>query len=351
MLDTDFALFRRWPSLASRLQRVVLARLPTPVERLPSEICPSGWVKRDDLSGEPYGGNKLRKLELLLADAQRLGARRVITAGAAGSHHALATLVYGKRLGFEVSLVLFPQKRTERVVRTLLMDQGLGAELRFTRRMETVPLAVLAARWAHRHESTYVIPPGGSNALGTIGYVNAALELAEQVEAGALRGPDVVHVAAGTLGTAAGIALGLHLAGVRARVAAYRITGAIVCNRHLLTRLVREAAGVLAEGGADSADVEAVVHSTDLIAGQLGAGYGLETPAGMEAESTLREAGVRLDPTYTAKAAAGFLASARREPGAIHLFWHTLSAVEPASAAAGVTPEDLPAPFRAYLER
>lgn len=345
------ALFRRWPHLADHLPRVPLATLPTPVERLPERIAPHAWVKRDDLTGEPYGGNKLRKLEFLLADASRQGARRIITVGAAGSNHALATLVHARSLGFATTLVLFPQKRTERVLRTLLMDQGLGAELRFTRRMETVPLALLAARWAHRDEAVYVVPPGGSDAVGTLGYVSAGLELAEQVEAGELPAPAIVHVAAGTMGTAAGIALGLHLGGLPTRVAAYRITSALVCNRRVLGKLVRGAADLLAKGGIAPPEPGAVLSRVDLLDEQLGPGYGIETPAGAQAARALGGAGLSLEPTYTAKAAAGFLDALRRDPGATHLFWHTLSAVEPTAAADGVTVEDLPPPFRRYLER
>lgn len=350
-VGSELALFRRWPDLSERIPRVPLATLPTPVERLPDSIAARAWVKRDDLTGEPYGGNKLRKLELLLADAVGTGARRLITVGAAGSNHALATVVHGRRIGFATSLVLFPQRRTERVVRTLLMDHSLGAELRFTRRMESVPLALLSARWAHWGERVYVIPPGGSNARGTLAYVSAGLELAEQVEGGMLPPPDIVHVAAGTLGTAAGIALGLRMAGLSTRVAAYRITSTLVCNRRGLSKLITGAADLLAAAGIPRPDAEAAVLAVELRDEQLGRGYGLETPEGREAGRTLATAGIELDPTYTAKAAAGFLAAARENPSAVHLFWHTLSATEPAAAAEGVSVADLPAPFRRYLER
>src|SRR5690606_35113933 len=148
---------------------------------------PSGvrlLVKRDDLCARPYGGNKVRKLEFILAEAKRRGAERLITVGAVGSHHALATTVYGRAHGFRVTLVLFPQQMNEHVRRILLLDYALGAELRYTPRMETVPAAMLAARIAYRGERCRVVPPGGSDAFGTLGYVSAALELAEQIADG-----------------------------------------------------------------------------------------------------------------------------------------------------------------------
>lgn len=346
------ALFERYPAAPAHIPWAHLASLPTPVERLPEDVVRgNAWVKRDDLTGEPYGGNKLRKLEVLLAEARRRGARRLITVGAMGSHHALATTVHGRSLGFEVSLVLFPQAPTPAVIRTLLMDVGLGAELRFTRRMETVPLALLSARWAHRGDDAFVIPAGGSDPLGTLGYVSAGLELAAQVEAGQCPAPDVVHVAGGTLGTVAGLALGLAMGGLDARVDAYRITSALVTNRRALGGLIAGASAILSGAGVPVPALPEVEARVTLRDKQLGEGYGRETAAGKEATERLAGAGLRLDPTYTAKAAAGFLAAVREAPGLTHLYWHTLSAVEPVEAAAGLRPVDLPEPFRSWVGR
>src|SRR5690606_9748357 len=117
-------------------------------------------------------------------------------------------------------------------------------EIRFTPRMETVPAALLAARIARRADDPFVIPPGGSDALGTLGYVNAALELAAQIEDGSSPRPRAIHVAGGTLGTAAGLALGLAIAELDVPVFATRITGRIVCNERVLARLVTGAARI-----------------------------------------------------------------------------------------------------------
>src|SRR5690606_7123727 len=129
------ALFRRFPELAARIPWLPLGSFPTSVEPLDLDgPVPSGvrlLVKRDDLGARPYGGNKVRKLEFILAEAKRRGAERLITVGAVGSHHALATTVYGRAHGFRVTLVLFPQQMNEHVRRILLLDYALGAELRY----------------------------------------------------------------------------------------------------------------------------------------------------------------------------------------------------------------------------
>src|SRR5690606_41318971 len=119
------------------------------------------WIKRDVISAQPCGGNKVRKLEFILADAKSRGIERLITIGAVGSHHALATALYGRAHGFRVTLVLFPPPINEHVRRVLLLGHALGAELRFTPRMESRPGAMRAAPLAHRCQRLRVVAPGG----------------------------------------------------------------------------------------------------------------------------------------------------------------------------------------------
>lgn len=323
------ALFRRWPALRRRIAWLPLADVPTPVEPLALDGAADGlWIKRDDLSGSVYGGNKVRKLEFLLADARRDGVERLITAGAIGSHHVLATVVYGRRLGLRTSAVLFPQPVTDHVQAVLRLHHAFGAELRYTRRMELVPLAVWRARLAHRGERVRVIPPGGSDALGALGYASAALELAEQIERGEAPAPAAAHVAAGTLGTAAGLALGFTLAELDTRVVATRIASRLVTNRWTLRRLVRGAARLLADAGGPRVDADAALGRIELSHRRIGDGYGHPVPAARRAADRLDAAAIRVDPTYTAKAAADALAALESDGGP-RLFWHTLSARSP----------------------
>ena len=330
---TTIPLLERFPRLAERVQRLPLARLPTPVERLPLDGA-DAWIKRDDLTGEAYGGNKVRKLEFLLPEARAAGATRLITIGAYGSHHALATTVYGRAAGFDVTVVLGPQEMTPHVQEVLDAMRAHGAEVRMVGNFAAAAAGVAAAKLAHRRERVRLIAPGGSDPIGTLGYVNAALELAAQCRAGLCPVPREIHVAGGTMGTAAGLALGALLAELPTIVVAHRITSRVITNRRAARVLVDGALRLLREADPaarlpDRLDVRPrlrIEHD------QIGRGYGYATDAGAAARRWLEEhGGIGLDQTYTAKAAAGFMSAVRRAPGPM-LYWHTLSAVNPTRA-------------------
>jgi D-cysteine desulfhydrase len=306
-------------------------------------------VKRDDQTALPYGGNKVRKLEFLLAAAQSAESRRVVTAGAFGSHHALATTIYGTLAGLRVSCVLFPQPLTDHVRAVLEAIAAHGAELRFTRRLEGVPFGLQRARWAHRSERACIVPPGGSNPVGALGYVEAGLELAGQLEAGSCPVPSGIYVAAGSLGTVAGLAIGLELAGRALPVHAVRITSPLVANLRALRALVRGTLELLRPGGGELPGCDQVLASITLRHDQIGDGYGRETAAANAATAAFAAVGLRLDGTYTAKAAAALLTDqpAERPP----LFWNTLSPHEPRWQGPPLDVATLPEPFRTVLSR
>jgi D-cysteine desulfhydrase len=339
-------LFDLMPGLLPGLHWQPLGVRVTPVERHEIAGRPV-LVKRDDSTAEPYGGNKVRKLEFLLAEALAGGAGRVVTAGAFGSHHALATSVYGRLAGLRVTCVLFPQPLTDHVLEVLRLIAAQGAELRFTRRMEGVPFALRRARWWHRSERACIIPPGGSNPVGSLGYVEAGLELAAQIDAGKSPEPSRIHVAAGTLGTAAGLALGLSLAGRPLPIHAVRITSPLVTNQRALRALVRGTLALLRPAGARLPSCDEVVACVTLRHDQVGDGYGRDTAAANAAGAAFAAAGMRLDGTYTAKAAAALLADEPADPPA--LFWHTLSSREPRTAGPPLDPAAIPQPFRDLL--
>ncbi len=349
MSELPRALFRRYPALQQYLPWTPLGRFPTRIDSVAIEgrdgRTRTILVKRDDLSAGLYGGNKVRKLEYLLAEARRRQSMRLITVGAAGSHHALATTAHGRAAGFEVTIVLFPQPLTPHVRNILLMDQALGADIRWLARMEMVPVAMLQARIAHRRERPFVIAPGGSDALGTMGWVDAGLELAEQIQRGECPKPTVIHVAAGTLGTAGGLAIGLTLAGLDVPIAATRITSRLVTNERALASLVRGAAGILQRAGI-AVPVERALRTVELRHEQIGRGYGKPTEAGAQATAAFAAAGLRLDDTYTAKAAADLLAHGNES---LPLYVHTLSSTEPLHCIQATTAAQLPPAVAAYL--
>jgi 1-aminocyclopropane-1-carboxylate deaminase/D-cysteine desulfhydrase-like pyridoxal-dependent ACC family enzyme len=305
-----------------------LGHYPTLVEPVPGLSAPSCslWVKRDDLTHHVYGGNKVRKLEYLLEEARARGATRLVTVGAVGSHHVLATTYFGKQAGFQVEAVLVPQPRTEHVVEVLRADLGLGLKAFPAGSWAAAPWALVTRVAA----GARLIPLGGSNTVGTMGYVDAGRELAAQVRDGVLPEPDVCVVALGSGGTAAGLAVGFAAAGLRTRVVGVCVSGPPWALRASARHLARACGRRI---GAPSVRLE-----TD--ARFLGAGYGCRTPEGDEATTLARvHAGLTLDPTYTAKAfaAALWFVRARRAPRV--LYWHTLSSAPMGPLLAGAPEE------------
>lgn len=293
------------------------------------------WIKRDDRTGEIYGGNKVRKLEWLLAEALARGHRTVLTTGALGSNHALATTIYAQSLGLRTHLVLIPQPVTDHVRRTLLLDHAYGATLHYAPTIAAARRIVigLLVRGALRRDRPYLVPTGGSSVVGTLGYVNAGLELAEQVAAGELPEPAAVVVPLGSGGTVAGLVAGLKLAGLATQVVAVRVTDLLPPSPAMLARLATRALARLGSCGA--AVPRLVVTPADFVVRSdwLGAGYGAVTPAATEARRRVAEReGLTLETTYGAKALAATLALAHETPWRDRpiLFWHTYSSADPA---------------------
>jgi 1-aminocyclopropane-1-carboxylate deaminase/D-cysteine desulfhydrase-like pyridoxal-dependent ACC family enzyme len=299
-------------------------RYPTPVQRVDA-LSPGAadlWVKRDDLTHEVYGGNKVRKLEHLLGDALARGAKRVVTLGAAGSHHVLATTYFGTQLGLEVEAVLIPQPRSDHAIEVLCAGRALGLRAFPVRSVAAAPLAV-AGRWMR---GARFIPLGGSSVAGSMGYVDAARELAAQIREGALPEPDICLVALGSGGTAAGLAAGFDAEGLKTVVIAVCVAQPPWLVRFLALRLAR---GCARRIGPSTRTIP-LSRRLEVDERFLGRGYGHATEAGAEAMRVAHEAmGLTLDPTYTAKAFAGALFHLRAGRARHVLYWHTLSSAPP----------------------
>ena len=208
----ELPLYRRFPALR-RVPRVALATLPTPVQAVDA-LAPGQplWLKRDDLSGQPLGGNKVRALEFLLAGVRP--GDMVLTVGGAGSTHALATALYAAGLGARTTVVRWRQEMNPHAA---AVRARLGAAARcIEARSAALGLArawlMRAGRGAGGPATLHWVPPGGTSPVGMLGHVNAALELGEQIAAGALPPPARVVVPLGSGGTAAGLALGFAAA-------------------------------------------------------------------------------------------------------------------------------------------
>jgi len=315
------------------------------------------WLKNDGLYGTVYGGNKPRKLEFILPDVRRTGATSIVTFGGLGTHHGLATALYAREQGLRTVLLLVDQPVDDVVRRELCWFQQAGAILHYTgtawrTKLLVLPILLRYTDW-RRRKLPYLLPPGGSTALSSVGYVNAALELADQVAAKELPEPKTVVVALGSAGTAAGLALGLRLAGLSSRLVAVRVSDILTLTAATVARLANATARLMRRRGADLPSAKVDPADITVVSDWLGPGYGHPTPEGERARALLRERhGLALDLTYTAKTMAALLALL--EDGRLEgptLYWHTYNALPPPFAEPG--PEDyrrLPAAFHRFFE-
>ncbi|MEW6439433.1 MAG: pyridoxal-phosphate dependent enzyme [bacterium] len=346
-------LFEALPGLERRFPWISLVEGPTPVqllERLSARVGGEIWVKRDDQTSPVYGGNKPRKLEFLLAHALSAGAHTLVTAGGLGTNHGLATAIFGGKLGFHVVLGLFDQPVTEHVRRSLLLYHSFGAEMMHlgSKLRGMLQLGILERI---RRPQACFIPLGGSSPVGCLGFVNAGLELARQIERGHLPRPASIFVAVGSCGTMAGLVLGLKLAGVPVPVVGVQVAPRIVVNPRAVLRLARRTQRLL-DGGADNAAGGSLcLRDFPVETHHYGSGYGHPTAAGRSAASLLAQTeGIPLEPTYTAKTFAAVLARAgqKRGSGPV-LFWNTFNSVDLSSKAQLVDPFSLPKAFHRFF--
>ena len=359
---TDRPLFARYPGMYGVLPHVSLGTLPTPVERLQAlehvlEVPDTRvYVKRDDLSGPPYGGNKVRKLEFLLARAAKRGYKEVLTFGGAGSNHALATGLYAQTMGMKSISMLIPQPNSNGVRANLLMSLRAGIEVHQSPGMIRTALDTIGLLFARRLSTgrfPYLIAPGGTSALGMVGFVNAAFELKEQIDRGEMPEPDFLYAASGTMGTVVGLLLGLKAAGLRTKVAAVRVTEARFSSLRKAERLFRASCTLLHK--ADPAFPLLPFPQADFvfIHDFYGEAYGLYTAEAMEAVRLLEEtSGLHLEGTYTGKTFAALLGELKsgRLQGKTVLFWNTHNSHDLSAEIKGMDYKTLPKEFHGYFE-
>jgi D-cysteine desulfhydrase family pyridoxal phosphate-dependent enzyme len=301
-------------------QKVRFAHLPTPVnelERLTAELGgPDLWIKRDDLTGHAFGGNKIRKLEYLVADAQAHEADTLVTAGAVQSNHCRQTAGAAARFGMDCVLVLEGHETPEHTG-NLLLDLLFGAELVWAQDRDLMEALQITFDSAVESGSRpYLVPFGGSNAIGSAGYVEAMEEFLNQgVEVDRI----VVPVTSG--GTLAGLLAGARIHGFRGEITAIRI------GRYEGSVLEKLAAHAVETAALFGQQIELEPSDIDVREGYLAPGYAVMTELEHEAIMTFaRLEGILLDPVYTGRAAGGMLDLIRKgEIGADErvLFWHT----------------------------
>lgn len=308
--------------------RFQLLRTPTPLAEHPSLGARLGdvrfFIKRDDFGEIGGGGNKLRKLEFAVGAARRDGADTLVTFGALQSNHARLTAAVAARAGMRCELILSKRvPRSDPAYETsgnMLLMKLFGANVNLLETAED-PLERaerLVAQLRARHRRPYVIPFGGSDVLGALGYAACAQEIVGQLHAQGL-GADHVVVASGSGGTQAGLVAGFHAAGSTARVHGVSVL-------HPSAKL-KDVVSPLVEGTCEALEVSARGARVETDDRFVGEGYGIPNAGTMLAIRELASSeGLILDPVYTGKAFAGLLAAAREgrfRPGECVVFVHT----------------------------
>jgi L-cysteate sulfo-lyase len=315
----------------SRFPRLHFAHLPTPLEpmtRLSEALGgPNLWIKRDDCTGLSSGGNKTRKLEFLMADAQENKADTIITQGATQSNHARQTTAIAAKMGLECHVLLEDRTGYEDNAYVyngnVLLDQLHGstiskcpADTDMNASMET-----LAQQLRDDGKNPYIIPGGGSNEIGALGYVNAAIELMTQANDRSLQIDHLVH-ATGSSGTQAGLVLGME--GMNSGIPVYGI--GVRAPRQKQEEMVFGLAQRTAEYMGLNPDIvqrDKVVANSDYV----GEGYGLPTTAMVEAVKMMAQyEGILLDPVYSGKGFSGLVDLIRKghfKKGENVVFLHT----------------------------
>jgi len=313
--------------LPASLPIVPLATFPTAVEELLNlrellskggKAIPRLLTKRDDTIGFAFGGNKVRKMQLVAADALKRGADTLITSGGVQSNHARVTAAAAAKLGMR-SVIVVNGEAPKRPTANALLHRLLGAEVRYVaeRSLRAPEMDAAAEQLRLEGRRPYVIPIGASTPLGAAGFVQAVFELLQQIEA-----PDVIVHSTSSGGTQAGLIAGCTLAGVRTRVIGVSADEPAVTLARDVRAILNGLEALLGLEAGAFASCEVVVDDSF-----VGGGYGVPTDGSTEAIDTLAlcEA-MFLDPTYTSKAMAALIAGCRRGEfsgiGTL-LFWHT----------------------------
>lgn len=315
-----------WPGLD--LTRTRLGTAPTRVERVEMAGIDPGvelWVKREDTFGDgAWGGNKVRKLEWIIPEAKRRGVRTIFTVGGIGTHWGLACARYGAQHGLRTVLGLVEQPVDDHVREQLARLEASTATIHRLAHQRALKLAApsllarhtFGGRNALGPRAPWYVPAGGSNSVGTLGYVETALEIAGQVAEGSLPAPATVVVPVGSGGTVAGLALGFRIAGLETRVLGVVVNDSLKLDAPALAHLAGKTTRLLRRRGAyrlphlTPADFEARFD-------WLGSTYGDPTPESVRMVAAASEVGMELEPVYTGKALAAIADLGTSLPGPV----------------------------------
>lgn len=323
--NSRLVIFEHYPRLELALPRVKLGKYPTPVallKNLSKKIGLEVWMKRDCASCEEFGGNKSRKMEFALGYAKSLGKTWIIAPGGIGTNHGVSCAIFSKMVGLKCAVVLYDQPVIEYVKKNLKLMAYFADAIYYPRK---VVLAIPLILYLAKARGWYPVLP--SDARSTIGYINAAFELKEQIEAGELPKPKAIYVPAGSCGTLAGLAVGLKIVGLKdVEVIGTQVVDRIIVNKFIVKRLANSAVRLLRK--AEPKFPEVYLESSDFIIRreQFGGAYGRPTDEGKRAVELLMETEqMKFETTYTGKTWATLLFDANQGRSGPVLFWNTLN--------------------------
>ncbi|MEO0129815.1 MAG: D-cysteine desulfhydrase family protein [candidate division WOR-3 bacterium] len=288
---------------------------PTPIEELKGLCKPKLFLKRDDLNGLLVSGNKIRKLEYFIADAKNKKCDTIITCGAVQSNHCRTAIAICKTFGYDCHLFLRTNNKPE-FTGNLLLDTLLGAKIKFITPEEYKNRDEIMKEYAKKlkGKKTYIIPEGGSNEIGALGYIDCMKEMADFVKKERI---DAVYCAVGSGGTYAGLLLGKKLMKIN-----IDLNGVIICDTvEYFTNKIMD----ICEKAIDRFNLKIKIQSPDitLIDGFVGDGYGIPYPEEIEIIKMLAKKGVILEPVYTGKAFYGMVKDLEKKKYKKVIFIHT----------------------------
>ena len=334
-------LFEKFPNLEGKVPWIpILTEVPTKVEQL-TELEKAleltnvkVYIKRDDKDHPIYGGNKLRKFEFIFGEIMKKKKKGVITFGGIGTNHGVACAIIAKELGLKCHLFLSSQPLTWHVQRSLLLYDYFGAKLHFTKMFELGLLKGVIFRLFH--PKYYLMSIGGSpllgigSPLGSIGFVNAIFELKRQIDQGILEEPDIIFVAAGSTGTAAGLTAGCKIIGLKTKIYFVNVSRDIVVSPKVLMSTANKAIKYLRKKDQSIPDLVVTEDDFKMIKGYLGSEYGIKTIRSQKAVDLIEEVegkhrDFKLETTYTGKAVAAMLdyLQSKDAQQKVVLFWDT----------------------------
>ncbi len=326
-------LFEYYPDLESGIPWIKLAPMRTPVKQLFNLQDKLGisslWIKQDNLTSPIYGGNKPRKLEYLLADAKYKDCNKVLTVGGIGSNHCIATAAFCNELNLTPYAALLYQPITTHVRNNLLLELYFKNNLIYSHTARGWRLRI---RWKlNEDDRIYYIGQGGSSPLGTLGFIDAALELKNQINNGELPEPDYIFVANGSMGTTAGLIIGIELARLKTIIYGIQVTPPTFSSVKNTQKLAIKSRALLAKY--DKSIPKLSFEHLILDDAYFGEAYGKPTPEGLKAINLIKEyEDITLDPTYTGKTFAGLIDYVRTKKIKIKdktvLFWNTFNSVD-----------------------